>query len=109
VTGPVSAIELQVGQSADLPDGMGSVRFDGLLRFASLDVAHNPGGIWVLLFAALSLVSLTMSLMVPRRRVWVRLISSDRIEFAALSRRDDPNLPQMLEEIVREIRSGSKK
>jgi hypothetical protein len=39
----------------------------------------------------------------------VRLISSDRIEFAALSRRDDPNLPQMLEEIVQEIRSGSKK
>jgi len=107
--GPVSAIELEVGQSADLPDGLGSVRFDGLLRFASLDVAHNPGGIWVLLFAALSLVSLTMSLMVPRRRVWVRLVSGGKIEFAALSRRDDPNLPQVLEEIVQEIRSGSRK
>ena len=107
--GPVAPIELEVGQSADLPDGLGSVRFDGLLRFASLDVAHNPGGIWVLLFAALSLVSLTMSLMVPRRRVWVRLVPGGKIEFAALSRRDDPNLPQVLEEIVQEIRSGSKK
>ena len=107
--GPVAAIELEVGQSADLPDGLGSVRFDGLLRFASLDVAHNPGGIWVLLFAALSLVSLTMSLMVPRRRVWVRLVPGGKIEFAALSRRDNPNLHQVLEEIVQEIRSGSKK
>ena len=107
--GPEAALELEVGQSADLPDGLGSVRFDGLLRFASLDVAHNPGGIWVLLFAALSLLSLTMSLMVPRRRVWVRLVPGGKIEFAALSRRDDPNLPQVLEEIVQEIRSGSKK
>ena len=107
--GPVNAIELEVGQSADFPDGLGSVRFDGLLRFASLDVARNPGGIWVLLFAALSLVSLTVSLMVPRRRVWVKLVPDGRIEYAALSRRDDPNLPQVLEDIVKDIESGSKK
>ena len=47
--------------------------------------------------------------MVPRRRVWVRLAPGGKIEFAALSRRDDPNLTQVLEEIVQEIRSGSKK
>jgi hypothetical protein len=47
--------------------------------------------------------------MVPRRRVWVKLAPDGRIEYAALSRRDDPNLPQVLEDIVKDIESGSKK
>ncbi len=106
--GPAPAIELEVGESADLPNGLGSVRFDGLLRFASLDIAHNPGGIWVLLFALLALGSMTMSLLIPRRRVWVRANPGGTIEFAALARRDDPNLKLILEEIVQEIETKSK-
>ena len=101
--GPAPAIELEVGQSAELPNGLGQVRFDGLLRFASLDIAHNPGGIWVLLFALIALGSLALSLMVPRRRIWVRSNADGTIEFAALSKRDDPNLNAVLEDVVAEI------
>ncbi len=103
----VPAIELEVGQSSELPGNMGSVRFDGLLRFASLDVAHNPGGIWVLAFSLLALGSMSVSLMVPRRRVWVRAIDGGKIEYAALSRRDDPDLPNVLQDIVTEIEKES--
>jgi cytochrome c biogenesis protein len=103
--GPNPTLELRVGESVALPDGLGSVRFDGLLRYASLDVAYNPGGIWVLFFALLSLFSLGLSLLVPRRRVWVRALDGGTIEFAALARGDDPRLDEVLRELVNKIES----
>ena len=106
--GPVPALELRVGETAELPGGIGSVRFEGLLRYASVDIAHNPGGVWVLLFALLALVSVTLSLMVPRRRVWFRELSDGKMEVAALARGDDPGLGEMLDRLVREIEEGRK-
>jgi cytochrome c biogenesis protein len=103
--GPNPTLELRVGEGVALPDGLGSVRFDGLLRYASLDVAYNPGGIWVLFFALLSLFSLGLSLLVPRRRVWVRALDGGTIEFAALARGDDPRLDEVLRELVNKIES----
>jgi cytochrome c biogenesis protein len=66
------AVELALGETADLPNGLGTVSFDGIKRFASLDIAYNPGQIWVLLFSLLALAAVTVSLVTPRRRVWVR-------------------------------------
>lgn len=100
--GPVPALELRVGETAELPGG-GSVRFDGLLRFASLDIAHNPGGLWVLLFSFLALISVTISLMVPRRRVWFRQLEGGKMELAALARGDDPGLDDLLEQLAQAV------
>jgi cytochrome c biogenesis protein len=101
--GPNDPIELRVGETAEIPGGMGSIRFDGLLRFASLDIAYNPGGVWVLFFALLALFSLALSLLVPRRRVWVRVLDGGTIEFAALARGDDPRLEEVLGQIIDQI------
>ena len=79
-----------------LPENLGSVSFDGLLRFASLDIAYNPGGIWVLAFSMLSLFALMASLLIPRRRVWVRQLEDGTIELAALARGDDAKLDDFL-------------
>jgi cytochrome c biogenesis protein len=108
--GPNDPIQLRIGETVDLPNQLGKVRFDGLLRFASLDVAYNPGGIWVLFFAMLSLFSMGLSLMTPRRRIWVRRNGDGTIELAALARSDDPRLEEVLVEIRSEIESkvGSK-
>jgi cytochrome c biogenesis protein len=108
--GPNDPIQLRIGETVDLPNQLGKVRFDGLLRFASLDVAYNPGGIWVLFFAMLSLFSMGLSLMTPRRRIWVRRNRDGSIELAALARSDDPRLEEVLVEIRSEIESkvGSK-
>ena len=108
--GPNDPIQLRIGETAELPSGLGKVRFDGLLRYASLDVAYNPGGIWVLLFALLALFSMGLSLMTPRRRIWVRRNQDGTIELAALARSDDPRLEEVLIEIRNEIESkvGSK-
>ena len=82
----VDAIELKPGESAELPNGLGTVTFDdarnpdagegdyaqSVPRFASFDIHHDPSQLWVLVFAALVLGGLLMSLFVPRRRVWVK-------------------------------------
>lgn len=78
----VDSIELRPGETADLPNGWGTVTFenesetgdlgDSVKRFASLQVHRDVSAPWVLAFAVLSLAGLLVALFVPRRRVWVR-------------------------------------
>jgi cytochrome c biogenesis protein len=80
----VDAIQLLPGQSAELPNGLGSIEFgnadpdaatgdfsNSVPRFASLDIHSDPSQLWVLLFAVLVTLGLLTSLFVPRRRVWI--------------------------------------
>ena len=90
---------LEVGDTVELPENLGSVTFDGLKRYASLDIAYNPGGIWILTFALLALASVSVSLLVPRRRIWVKL-TDEKIEVAALARSEDPKLGEVIAEFV---------
>ncbi|QDZ16944.1 cytochrome c biogenesis protein ResB [Humibacter ginsenosidimutans] len=99
IAGPgakAKAIDLKPGESASLPNGLGTVTFDGVARFVSLEVHHDPTQGWMLLFAVLVLGGLLTSLFVPRRRLWVKAITqadgSLRLEYAGLARGEDPRL-----------------
>ena len=61
------------GQTWTLSDGS-SVEFVGFERWISLQVSHDPGRWWALVGAGLILTGLAISLLVPRRRIWVRRI-----------------------------------
>lgn len=98
----VKGLRLQLGETVNLPKNLGTVTFDGLKRFASLDVDYNPGGVWVLAFALLALAGVTTSLLVPRRRVWVRRTEGG-FEVAALARGDDPILEKVVAELASEL------
>ena len=100
--GPNPPIELRVGETAELPGGAGFISFDGLKRFASLDVAYNPGGLWIMVFAFIALVAIVFSLSVRRRRVWVRQ-AAGKIEYAALARGDDEGLEEIIVDLRKEI------
>ena len=100
--GPNPPIELRVGETAELPGGAGFISFDGLNRFASLDVAYNPGGLWIMVFAFIALVAIVFSLSVRRRRVWVRQ-AAGKIEYAALARGDDEGLEELIVDLRKEI------
>ena len=107
----VKGLRLQLGETVQLPKGLGTVSFDGLKRFASLDVSYNPGGVWVLIFALLALAGVTTSLLVPRRRVWVRR-TENGFELAALARGDDPVLEKVISDLAAELapnKKGTKK
>jgi cytochrome c biogenesis protein len=101
----VKGIQLDIHQTANLPNGMGTVSFDALKRYISLDVSYNPGEGWILFFALLALAGLVLSLLVPRRRVWVRKTAGG-YELAALTRGDDPSLEKVLAELVEEIKKA---
>jgi cytochrome c biogenesis protein len=104
----VKGLRLQLGETVDLPAGLGTVTFDSIKRFASLDVSYNPGGLWVLIFALLALAGVTTSLLVPRRRVWVRN-TTDGFEVAALARGDDPILEKVVAEVAAELKKSKGK
>jgi cytochrome c biogenesis protein len=104
---PSPGVVLELGQTKDLPNGLGTVTFDGIKRFASLDIAHNPGQAWVLLFSLLALAGVIVGLITPRRRVWVKSTASG-FEVAALSKREDPRLEEVVRELTQEIKKGSK-
>lgn len=93
---------LEIGDTVQLPENLGSVSFDGLRRYASLDIAYNPAGSWILIFALICLGSVTISLLVPRRRIWVKLLD-EKIEIAALARSEDPKLKEIVDEFALEL------
>ncbi len=104
-TSPIKGLRLAIGQTVKLPGTLGTMTFDGLKRFASLDISYNPGEGWILFFALSALGGLIMSLLIPRRRVWVRKVDGG-FEVAALARGDDPTLEKVIEELANEIRQA---
>ncbi|OEI68525.1 cytochrome c biogenesis protein ResB [Curtobacterium sp. ER1/6] len=103
-----ASIELKPGQTKTLPDGTGSITFDGVKRYVSLDVHHDPSQAYVAGFALLSTLGLLVSLFVPRRRVWVKAVprrgaehGEYDLEYAGLARGEDPNLERAVDDIAR--------
>lgn len=100
----VKSIELKPGDSQALPNGLGTISFDTVARYASLDIHHDPTQGFVLLFASAALLGLLISLFVPRRRVWVKATEhSDgalTLEYAGLARGEDPRLVAAVAEIA---------
>lgn len=93
---------MQPGDTAELPDGLGTVSFDEIRQYAALDVHHDPVQVWMLPAMALLFGGLALTLFVARRRVWVR-VSGDEIEIAGLARGEDPRVEEAVDEIAQEL------
>ncbi|MCW0192953.1 MAG: cytochrome c biogenesis protein ResB [Rhodococcus sp.] len=65
-------VNLRPGETRTLTDGT-QVRFDGAKEFANLQVSYDPAQQWVLVFAITMMLGLLTSLVIRRRRVWIRL------------------------------------
>jgi cytochrome c biogenesis protein len=85
---------LAIGQTAKFPGGV-SVRFDGWVPWASLQVSHDPAQTYLLIAAVAMVLGLIGSLGIRRRRVWLRLRpgadSSTVVEVGGLARSDSGN------------------
>jgi cytochrome c biogenesis protein len=68
----VARQNLRPGEQIALDDGT-AIRFDDVRQWVSLQVSYDPGQTAVLVFAALLLFGLALSLTIKRRRFWVRL------------------------------------
>lgn len=91
----VDSLEMAVGETVDLPNGIGTITLEAVPRYVSFDFVNNPAQAWVLIFALISTFGLLSSLFIPRRRMWVKAKPQQGgvlLEYAALARGDDPTL-----------------
>lgn len=92
---------LRPGDVWTLPDGVGSVEFVDWRRWASFQIAHDPGKEPALIASAVALIGLMLSLFIRRRRVWVRTTNGDAgvtvVHVAGLARSDEADLREDVE------------
>ena len=109
VMGTKDPLQLTMGQTKTLPDGLGTVKLDGITRYAAFDIHHDPSQSLVALFVALAVLGLIVSLLVPRRRMWIKVREDGDevlVEYAGLARGDDPNLARAVAELEKQHRAA---
>jgi len=65
-------LDMTPGQTVQLPDGLGSVTFDKVVRWNRVQISQTPGKLLALGGVVLCLIGLLGSLFIRPRRVWVR-------------------------------------
>jgi cytochrome c biogenesis protein len=99
-------VNLRAGAQTRLDDGT-VVRFDGAVPFINVQVSHDPAQVWVLVFALTMMAGLLVSLVVRRRRVWVRLTPADpgtvSVELGGLARTDNSGWGDEFERLTQRL------
>ncbi|MBD3915819.1 cytochrome c biogenesis protein ResB [Nocardioides hwasunensis] len=107
-------MDLRPGDTVTLPDGLGSVTFDGLQRWNKIQVSRTPGSMVALTGVVAALIGLLGSLFIRPRRVWVRARRRDDgttlVEVARLDRSNGavPGESTELADIVGSLRGSEK-
>ena len=104
-------VNLTVGESTRLDDGT-VVRFDGAVPFINVQVSHDPAQVWVLVFALSMMAGLMVSLVVRRRRVWVRVrpagTGTVSVELGGLARTDNSGWGDEFERLTAKLLAEEK-
>ncbi|MFO7249852.1 MAG: cytochrome c biogenesis protein ResB [Actinomycetes bacterium] len=99
---------LQPGQSLTLPDGAGTIAFTGVREWITLQITYDPGRLPALVSAVVATVALVLSLVIRRRRVWIRVSRADgpaTIEVGGLARTEgNVSFTEEFDEIVSTLR-----
>jgi len=100
----ISSATMSPGTTWTLPGKAGTVTFDGYVEWASFSVARDPGKELALAAALVAIVGLALSLLVRRRRVWVRVSSGPTgatvVEVAGLTRSEHATVADEVDELV---------
>ncbi|MEV7612900.1 cytochrome c biogenesis protein ResB [Streptomyces sp. NPDC089799] len=98
---------LRPGETMTLPDGAGSVKFEGIERWATFQVSHQPGNGLALAGAIAAILGLAASLFIQRRRIWVRAEALPDgvtvVRMAGLGRSESARLAEELAELAAEL------
>ncbi|MEU2873977.1 cytochrome c biogenesis protein ResB [Streptomyces olivoreticuli] len=102
--GQVFAQNLKVGDTMTLPDGSGTLKFEGIKPWATFQVSQQPGNSMALIGAVAALVGVAGSLFIQRRRVWVRAVRGADgrtvVEMAGLGRSESAKLPEEIGDLA---------
>ncbi|MFF5361639.1 cytochrome c biogenesis protein ResB [Streptomyces scabiei] len=95
---------LKIGESMTLPNGAGTITFDGVKEWAGFQITQQPGSGWALGGAITAILGLAGSLFIQRRRVWVRAVAGPDgvtvVEMAGLGRSESAKVPEELGDLA---------
>jgi cytochrome c biogenesis protein len=105
--------EMAPGDIWNLPNSAGTVEFTGYRQWASFVITKDPGKGWALGAAIASIIGLSLSLLIPRRRAWLRVTQSDErgnlIEVAGLSKTEAPGLADEISQLAKLVNAPEEK
>ena len=106
-------VDLSVGETVELPDGLGSVTFERVEPWVRVQISQSPGKEVALVGVILALIGLCGSLFIRPRRVWVRARAgaaegegdtmtggTTTVEVAGLDRSGNADLADVLADLV---------
>lgn len=64
-------LALRMGETVDLPEGLGTITWHELPRFVAVDLRTDPSLPWLLVASCLTMAGISISLFGQRRRVWL--------------------------------------
>lgn len=106
----VDSLQLRPGDTINLPNELGTLTLEEIRRFASFDLSYDPAQDIVLGFALLATAGLLTSLFISRRRLWVKITTTNDgtavIEYAGLARGEDPQLDDAVRALQTSHRAG---
>ncbi|WP_217245651.1 cytochrome c biogenesis protein ResB [Streptomyces sp. AC602_WCS936] len=95
---------LKPGETMTLPNGAGTVKFEGVQEWANFQVTRQPASGWALAGSVAAILGLAGSLFIQRRRVWVRAVKGDDgvtvVEMAGLGRSESAKVPEELGDLA---------
>ncbi|MEU4096979.1 cytochrome c biogenesis protein ResB [Streptomyces sp. NPDC026673] len=98
---------LRPGDTLTLPDGDGSLTFDGVKTWATFQVSHQVGNGWALISAVAAIAGLAGSLFIQRRRIWVRAVrggdGATVVELAGLGRSESARIADELGDLAADL------
>lgn len=102
----IDRVNLTQGESVTLDDGT-TVTFDGASEFANYQISHDPAQVWVLVSALIMLATLAGSLVIKRRRIWIRLeplaSGGTAVTMGGLARTDRAGWSEEFDELHRHL------
>ncbi|MDO5627685.1 MAG: cytochrome c biogenesis protein ResB [Mobilicoccus sp.] len=100
-------LQMRPGDVVDLPNGLGSVEFEQVDRWAGISTRYDPVKNVALWSSIVMLLGLLASLVIPRRRVFARAVADDeggsRLLLAGLAQREDTRLGELLESLADDL------
>jgi len=101
------AFNLGLGQTAKLPNGLGSVTFTGIDKWNKLQISQQPFKHVTLAGVVLALIGLLGSLFIRPRRVWVRARETEDgtlVEVAVLDRSSAGDTEAVVTDLVTQLK-----
>ncbi|GAA1424899.1 cytochrome c biogenesis protein ResB [Agrococcus citreus] len=95
-------LTLAPGQSVDIPGGLGTITFEDVRRYGVIEVHVDHTQTPVLWITIVLFLSLLGSLLIPRRRMWVKATPAG-LEVAGLARGEDPALERAVGDLAKRI------